>query len=231
MAQGFEGVFDPALVDDAGGRSLRWLVIPVLLAIGWGIFFGYTAVYLSDDSLQRPYRHGDTVEAEARLAQSALMMLPIPAQAPADLISRAEAAASISPEPTTTDAVPASRAAAPPLPEAVPQSTTGGASVPEVNRPEFVGLWGPTQAACQAPSRRKGYIPAKITLTGAKAGRTICSFRDSRRAGNTWTMAADCSDRGRRWLSQVRLTVDGDRLTWASAKGASAYIRCARRDG
>ncbi|WP_257791899.1 hypothetical protein [Methylobacterium durans] len=44
-------------------------------------------------------------------------------------------------------------------------------------------------------------------------------------------MAADCNDRGRRWTSQVRLLVEGDRLTWSSAKGSSSYLRCPRRAG
>ena len=237
MAQGFDGVFDHALMDDAQAdadrRSLRWLVIPVLLAIGWGVFFGYTAVYLSNDAPQRPYRSGEALDSDARTAQSALAMLPVSAQRLAAGASRADidAVASPPPEPVITDAVPAPRAAAPALPEVATQIPLSGPTPSEGARADFVGLWGPTQAACQAPSRRKGFIPAKITLTGAKAGRTICSFRDSRRAGNSWTMAADCSDRGRRWSSQVRLTVDGDRLTWSSAKGASAYIRCGRRDG
>ncbi len=237
MAQGFDGGFDHALMDeaqsDADRRSLRWLVIPVLLAIGWGVFFGYTAVYLSNDAPQRPYRSGETPEADTRMAQSALAMLPVPTQ-PLDVgASRADidAVASPQPEPVITDALPASRSSALALPEVATQILLSGPTPAEAARAEFVGLWGPTQAACQAPSRRKGFIPAKITLTGAKAGRTICSFRDSRRAGNSWTMAADCSDRGRRWSSQVRLTVDGDRLTWSSAKGASAYIRCGRREG
>jgi hypothetical protein len=42
-------------------------------------------------------------------------------------------------------------------------------------------------------------------------------------------MAADCSERGRRWTSQVRLLVEHDRLTWTSGKGQANYIRCGRR--
>ncbi|MGU3541246.1 peptidase inhibitor family I36 protein, partial [Methylobacterium sp. A54F] len=36
---------------------------------------------------------------------------------------------------------------------------------------------------------------------------------------------------GRRWTSQVRLVVEGERLTWTSAKGSAAYVRCGRRAG
>ncbi|MFD0933679.1 peptidase inhibitor family I36 protein, partial [Methylobacterium trifolii] len=98
-------------------------------------------------------------------------------------------------------------------------------------RAEYVGLWGPNPAACGARSRRRGYIPAMISQERAQAGRTICNFHDGHRSGNTWVMAAECSDRGRRWSSQVRLMVEGDRLTWSSAKGSASYVRCNRRAG
>lgn len=231
MAQGLDGVFEHSFVDDmrpdSAGRSLRWLAVPVILAIGWGVFFGYTAVYLSEGVPQRPYRDSD--QADARAAQSVFMSVPAPLRA---LVNEAPArgagSSAIVPEPTTTDAVPTTEA---PITDTPASPAVAVSRTPDLERADFVGVWGPTQAACQAPSRRHGYIQAKISVGGAKAGRTVCSFRDSRRTGNAWVMAADCSDRGRRWSSQVRLTVEGDRLTWSSAKGASAYVRCGRRDG
>lgn len=96
---------------------------------------------------------------------------------------------------------------------------------------DYVGIWGPTADACGAKGRRKGYLPAAITPERAKAGDTVCRFRDAHRTGNAWTMAADCGDHDRRWSSKVRLVVDGDHLTWTSAWGSSAYIRCNRRAG
>jgi hypothetical protein len=98
-------------------------------------------------------------------------------------------------------------------------------------RPDHVGVWGPNAAACGAPHRRRGYYQATITTERARAGRTICTFHDGRRVGNAWVAGADCADRGRRWSSQVRLVVDGDRLTWTSAKGSATYVRCSRRAG
>ncbi|KQP55143.1 hypothetical protein ASG40_09085 [Methylobacterium sp. Leaf399] len=240
MAQGLDGTFGPTLVDDAcpesDGRSLLWLVVPVVLAIGWGIFFAYTAIYLADDTVQRPHR--DSERAEARTEASAFVMMPEPARQPASLRPSRGLDRPASPaEPAATDAIPPDAAAAQPS-SPVPAKAEPVIAVPagipraaDIERAEFVGLWGPTPAACQAPSRRHGYIPARITAGGARAGRTICTFRDGRRAGSAWVVAAECSDRGRRWSSQVRLTVDGDRLTWSSGKGASAYVRCGRRDG
>ena len=58
-----------------------------------------------------------------------------------------------------------------------------------------------------------------------RAGNTVCTFRDGRRMGASWSVAASCSDGGRRWTSQVKLIVEGDRLTWSSAKGDASYVR------
>ena len=234
MAQGVDGVFEHPFVDDsrsdAAGRSLRWLAIPLGLSIGWGIFFGYTAVYLAEGVPQRS--HHDSEQADLRAAQSAFVAMPEPLRALVNSVpARGPVLSAVVPEPATTEAVPAMDAVDPPRIDTLASPAVAVSRTPDLEKADFVGLWGPTQAACQAPSRRHGYIQAKISLGGAKAGRTVCNFRDSRRTGNAWVMAADCSDRGRRWSSQVRLTVEGDRLTWASSKGASAYIRCGRRDG
>lgn len=235
MAQGLDGVFDHSLIDDprpdGERRSLRWLAVPVILAVGWGIFFGYTAVFLSESVPHRPHHDGEQVDARAM--QSAFGMIPEPLRALIDTPSAREPEPSpVLPDPATTEAVPAAQAADPQRADAPAASSAVVVSrTPDLERADFVGVWGPTQAACQSPSRRDGFIQAKITPGGAKAGRTTCNFRDSRRTGNAWVMAADCTDGGRRWSSQVRLTVDGDRLTWSSAKGASAYVRCGRREG
>lgn len=234
MAQGLDGVFEHSFVDDmrpdSAGHSLRWLAVPVILAIGWGVFFGYTAVYLSEGVPQRPYHDSD--RSDSRAAQSVFVPVTGPLKALVnDAPARKSGSSAIVTEPTTTDAVPATRAAEAATTDTPASPAVAVSRTPDPERADFVGIWGPTQAACQAPSRRHGYIQAKISLGGAKAGRTVCNFRDSRRTGNAWVMAADCSDRGRRWSSQVRLTVEGDRLTWSSTKGASAYVRCGRRDG
>ncbi|SDN29251.1 hypothetical protein SAMN05216360_10793 [Methylobacterium phyllostachyos] len=201
----------------------------ILLALGWVGLFAYCAAYLTEDM---PFR------------TSAPQAVEEPAfDQPEDLPRRELAMAKPENKPEeATDtaarvAVPASSAAietaSAPTYTALPAQSAAPTPVPRSasTGPDYVGTWGPTAEACATPSRRHGYLPATITLERARAGDTTCSFRDPHRAGNVWSMAADCADRDRRWSSHVRLVVEGDRLTWTSAWGTSAYIRCNRRTG
>ena len=203
---------DAGAAEQGGGTaravSKRWVALFVALAAGWGILFGYSLTFLGEDLPFRP-------QAAVAPEPPAFGFPPLPQ--PVVVAVQAPAA------PAPSPAIEPIRA--PPVPAAAP------APIPRVERAEYVGTWGPTEAACGRRSRRRGYIPATITPDRASAGRTICSFHDGRRVGNAWTMAADCADRGRRWSSQVRLVVDGDRLTWTSGKGTASYVRCGRRPG
>lgn len=203
------------------------LTVPLLLAAGWGALFCYSAMFLSDTT---PPETLASLQARQSTADLTAFGGPSEPGRPAggtppgsgwqDPV-RSPALASVA-----ADLSLASRRLA--FTSVAPESDRPSAIVP-LERADYVGIWGPSAAACGARSRRRGFLPATITLDGAKAGRTICNFRDSRRSGESWLMAADCSDRGRRWSSQVRLIVDGDRLTWSSAKGSSSYVRCGRR--
>lgn len=195
----------------------------ILLALGWVGLFAYCATYLTEDM---PFRTSafqaigePAFDQPEDLPRRGLAMAK--PEEPADTASRVgapvpSAAVETASAPTYT-ALPAQPAAP------MPRAASAG--------PDYVGTWGPTAEACAAPSRRHGYLPATITPERARAGDTTCSFRDPHRAGNVWSMAADCADRDRRWSSHVRLVVEGDRLTWTSAWGTSAYIRCIRRTG
>ncbi|SFU78739.1 hypothetical protein SAMN02799631_02293 [Methylobacterium sp. 174MFSha1.1] len=93
--------------------------------------------------------------------------------------------------------------------------------------PAYAGVWGPSSAACaRSRSARRGFLPAVIRPGSARAGKTLCQFRDRRRDGRTWTVTAACRSAGRNWTSRVRLTVAGSRLTWASERGSATYTRC-----
>jgi hypothetical protein len=203
-----------------GGRRRYW--IPAILIAGWGGLFAYCATYLREDLPFRP-QPGAEATRRAEDASRPVVVLPEMADEPTrparDTASReAERPIAVAAAPPVAAAISPPAAAVAPRPAASPVA-------------EYVGTWGPTPAACGSPSRRRGYLPATITADRARAGRTSCSFHDGRRTGNGWVMAADCSDRGRRWTSQVRLVVDGDRLTWTSSRGTAAYVRCGRRAG
>ncbi|KQO88573.1 hypothetical protein ASF33_23795 [Methylobacterium sp. Leaf92] len=191
----------------------RRLAIPVILAAGWGALFAYTLIVLTDDgSVAAPA--GQTRFAPTDSIDVPEVRLPEPER---------PATPAANPPRVLTVAAPA-----PPLETVVPPAEPRPAA-PLVERAAFVGIWGPTPVACGQRQRRRGFLPATITEDGAKAGRTTCRFRNNRREGSAWTMAADCSERGRRWTSQVRLLVEHDRLTWTSGKGQANYIRCGRK--
>ncbi|MCJ2086011.1 peptidase inhibitor family I36 protein [Methylobacterium sp. E-005] len=194
----------------------------LLLAAGWIGLFAYCATYLTEDM---PFRTSIPLAVGEPLFDQ-----------PEDLPRRALAPAKPE-EPTSTMvgmAVPAAVPAIEASPAPAPAALAAQPAVPvPAPRPaaEYVGTWGPTAEACGTPSRRQGYLPATITPERARAGATLCTFHDTHRSGNAWTMAADCADRDRRWSSRVRLVVEGDHLTSSSAWGTSAYIRCGRRTG
>ncbi|GJD59168.1 hypothetical protein MTDSW087_02151 [Methylobacterium dankookense] len=220
-----------------GGRA--WRAVLLALAAGWGAFLAYSAVFLTEDP---PLRHAAVADRETTSG----LDFPAPGSAPLQTARRVaygldeprpDTAPSADPPATHPASVARATAAEPPiqpgrtgaLPEAV--ATAPPTERMAAERLDHIGVWGPNAAACGARHRRRGYYQAIITLERAKAGRTVCTFHDGRRIGNAWVTAAECSDRGRHWSSQVRLVVEGDRLTWSSARGTASYIRCGRRPG
>jgi hypothetical protein len=215
MAQGAQNPDGQDATREASATTLsRRLVIPVVLAAGWGALFAYTLVVLTDDGpVAAPSGHTRLAAADGIDVPE--VRLPEP--------ERPATPAANPPARVLTVAAPA-----PPLDTVVAPAEPRPAA-PLVERAAFVGIWGPNPVACGQRQRRRGFLPATITEDGAKAGRTVCRFRNNRREGSAWTMAADCSERGRRWTSQVRLLVEHDRLTWSSGKGQANYIRCSRK--
>ncbi|SDM22038.1 hypothetical protein SAMN05216360_101242 [Methylobacterium phyllostachyos] len=209
------------LADPGGGarpEPRRRYVLPALLIVGWAGLFAYSAAYLTEDLPFRPQRAeapAPETAAGPRALSRHLVMLDRADPAPRS--SAPETAAAPVGQPAVRPAPPS------PLPRTVPAPAPMGA--------DYVGVWGPTPAACGHRSLRRGYIPATITQDQARAGRTVCTFHDTRRSGATWVTSAECRDRGRHWLSQVRLTVDDDHMTWSSNRGTVSYTRCSRRGG
>jgi len=183
-----------------------------LLVLGWIGLFAYSAAYLFDEV---PFRVSSIPGgSEVLIARSEDMPRQI-------MLAAAPAPPTSAIAPAIAPPAPSTPVVQPVVPSDIARSRSTG--------PEYVGTWGPTAAACGVPSGRHNFYRATITPGLAKAGETTCSFRGHHRAGNAWTMAADCRDRGQQWTSQVRLFVDGDHLTWTSAKGSSNYVRCGRR--
>ncbi|GJE57477.1 MULTISPECIES: hypothetical protein [Methylobacterium] len=201
------------------------LTIPLLLAAGWGALLTFSLMFLMED--------GRGQVTTVRLAASD--RIAVADQSDAERVPAAQPrlheAVQIVPSEETAVVTAGVIRVASVAPEPLPHATPMRPANPPAERVSYVGTWGPTAQACGATSRRRGYLPALITEDGAKAGRTLCRFRNGKRDGIAWTVAADCSERGRNWTSQVRLLVDGDRLIWTSAKGSSSYVRCGRRDG
>ncbi len=207
------------LADPGGGtrpEPRRRYVVPGLLIAGWIGLFAYSAAYLTEDLPFRPQKPEASTPGETTAGPRAVASRVVMSDLPA------------STSPTSPQEAPAPAQASRPAVASLPARP---ASAPAPANADYVGTWGPTAAACGSRSRRRGYIPATITQDQARAGRTICTFHDTRRSGGAWVTAAECSDRGRHWSSQVRLTVDDDHLTWSSSRGTVSYTRCSRRSG
>ena len=90
----------------------------------------------------------------------------------------------------------------------------------------FVGIWGIEASACSPRLNRKGFLPAVIDGGGAWAGETFCAFDRKKRTASGWDVVANCSNTHDRWSANVRLTINGDQLTWTSERGSVSYHRC-----
>lgn len=230
-----DGAPSPPLAEPSG-RSRRALVLPLSLAMGWGVLLGYSTVLLTNDTPVRP----ETGTVQAALNEpgpfentEAASRSPRVSAPWSDVgLGSAHAGASARDGLAASTAQPGIRPVALKQDrDVVARADAPAAASPPIEPAAYVGVWGPNEVACRRGARRRGYIPARITENGARAGNTVCTFRDGRRMGASWSVAASCSDGGRRWTSQVKLIVDGDRLTWSSAKGDASYVRCNRRAG
>jgi hypothetical protein len=141
-------------------------------------------------------------------------------------------------KPAQQDAVPAAPAAQPQADHASstqPQPDHASSTQPQpdqaspdlMKRDTIVGVWAPDAGTCSARSFRDGVLPTVINTDGAWAGDTFCMFTKQKQTETGWSVVAKCSNPGGRWTSNVRLTVNENRLTWTSKRGTQAYTRCA----
>jgi hypothetical protein len=111
-------------------------------------------------------------------------------------------------------------------PDAVAQPHGDPAGSHAVKRDAIVGIWAPDAATCSARDFQDGVLPAVINIDGAWAGETSCVFQDKKQTETGWRVVAKCSNPRERWTANVRLTVNGNRLTWTSRRGSQTYTRC-----
>jgi hypothetical protein len=90
----------------------------------------------------------------------------------------------------------------------------------------FAGQWGTSAKACRPEAQKAGALLAYINGNRGRAGNTTCTFKSIEQRGNTWKIAAVCSNGRTSWKSNVRLSLNNGRLTWAGRKGRTTYVRC-----
>ena len=118
----------------------------------------------------------------------------------------------------------ASSAASSPTPPAV-NAPIQVARVGGQIKPTYAGMWGADQSACSTRNRKR-LLPTMIDTDGARAGETFCRFKKKQETQSGWNVVANCSNGRERWVANVRLKVQGERLTWSSERGSQAYVRC-----
>jgi hypothetical protein len=91
------------------------------------------------------------------------------------------------------------------------------------------GTWAASPNACTPRMQRRGHLLTRIYPQGARAGDTVCTFERTTPRKGGFDILASCSDGKTTWRSNVRLSLNGGRLTWASEKGATIYVRCLPR--
>jgi len=89
----------------------------------------------------------------------------------------------------------------------------------------FVGGWGVNADQCRQTQDNRSRLT--ISARRADAFGTTCQFNSTQREGaNEWRIRASCADAHDQWNANIRLTLAGSRLTWASERGTATYLRC-----
>ena len=113
----------------------------------------------------------------------------------------------------------------PPTPLAANASMIQVATIGGQRKPTYAGMWGADQSACSTRNTKR-LLPTIIDADGARAGETFCRFKKKQETQSGWNVVANCSNGRERWVANVRLKVQGERLTWSSERGSQAYVRC-----
>jgi hypothetical protein len=114
---------------------------------------------------------------------------------------------------------------APPLGATADETVKAVPAAPPAG-PSFAGKWAGHRSACSNRNKTTQYLPLTLTERGAKAGGAACTFARTNQNGNRWEIAATCVDGDERWAANVRLVLNGGKLTWSSERGTQTYVRC-----
>jgi hypothetical protein len=87
----------------------------------------------------------------------------------------------------------------------------------------FEGGWAQHASDCGIGGTS---APVRISQKGAQAKGGTCEFQDLRREGMGWHVRGVCDAGGKRWESDIRLSLVGGVLTWSSERGTVTYVRC-----
>lgn len=83
----------------------------------------------------------------------------------------------------------------------------------------FLGGWADDAADCKI-------APIQISMKEARGNRSICKFGSIQREDNTWRIQAVCTADGKTWSDNIRLSILGSRLMWATEAGTKTFVRC-----
>jgi hypothetical protein len=117
----------------------------------------------------------------------------------------------------------ASSATSPPTPVAANAPMIQMATIGGQRKPTYAGMWGADQSACSTRNTKR-LLPTMIDADGARAGETFCRFKKKQETQSGWNVVANCSNGRERWLANVRLKVQGERLTWSSARSLAGDV-------
>jgi hypothetical protein len=94
----------------------------------------------------------------------------------------------------------------------------------DIEHLSFVGGWAAAASDCNADDTG---APLIITQRNAETSGGSCQFYSVLRDGAAWKIKAKCAVGGKSWNANIRLTSNGNHLTWSSERGTEVYVRCA----
>jgi hypothetical protein len=98
----------------------------------------------------------------------------------------------------------------------------------DARRYGFVGGWALDQNQCRESGGRGPLtISANRAETFGERGLSTCEFASTtQESANVWRTKAVCSYDGKRWTANIKLSLNGNRLTWESERSPATYLRC-----